>query len=163
MCEDQMGSGDDSAAARAVHDQLAMQEIDQLHAVTLAFSRRTLESKRMAVTLIAAVAGIVLVVTEDKLTPALFFLLVAVLLLSWLYDAYNYHYQATARYQMKKIQQTMLNRYELPAGDGVGLPLKPEAQLRWKALINWSQTWYLGLGIVIVVLWSFFELGELRG
>lgn len=124
------------------HKELIKKEYDQLHHAVLQFSNSCLEIKKMCSTVLAAIAGIILVITGNKLDTTLFGATFMIIIVFWIVDSQAYYYQKKLRRRMNDIAN------ELRQTD-----VTQECQTNnvLKAMANWSQIYYLLIAFLILI------------
>lgn len=87
---------------KTLADEIDWKIIDQLHNVTLNFSSKSLEIKRIFVIFIGILVPVALQLSKNTLSWALFSSLYVVIISFWLVDSYTYYYQEKLRGLMNK-------------------------------------------------------------
>lgn len=137
-----------------MHDieiDLKMKELDQLHNVTLQFSKNSLEIKKIYISLIIGVTTLFIKINESKLDISLYIIISAISILFWFLDSQNYYYQEKLRHRMKKVKRDLKGN---GSTGGMGIPLEEQRTLntlKRRSIINWSNSLY----IIIVVIITF--------
>lgn len=129
---------------------LKLKEVDQLHSVTIEFSKTCLEIKKLFVGIIISLSAIILKLNGDAVNNNLFFLLTITTVLFWIIDAQAYYYQSKIRSRMAELMNEARVIKGLILTDGVGMPIRGGNTLIRvrKAFFNYSQTLYI---IVIII------------
>jgi hypothetical protein len=145
-----------------VADTLDLKQIDQLHDVTLEFSKTSQELKKLTVGLVSTVPLLIFKLTDDQLDHAVFIAGSVIVASFWLVDAYAYYYQEKTRERMKDIGTALRRRHEImDPFSGVGMPLdkRPAKERLRRSLFNPSQLLYALMATACVLLWIAFGVG----
>ena len=104
----------------SIQDELDKLVVDQLHKATLNFSEESQETKKLCVTLVAAIFTL-LAAFSKTLSSSLeinsvwiALLCASIPLLFWVVDTVTYFYQKKLRYQMQDRLNAIRNRYAIP-------------------------------------------------
>lgn len=134
-----------------IQETLKIKELDHLNAAVLQFSKDTLASKKVCASLLVAIIGIILKITDNILDPSIYVAGYVTILLFWILDSYSYYFQRKIRIRMSQIANELKNKDFLL--DGYGMPLLKNEKPSWKrAFFNNSQLFYLLLGIIGLII-----------
>jgi len=100
-------------------EELMKKELDQLHGTVLEFSKTCLEMKKLCVTALAAVAGVILGVTDNRLDASLWIAALLAVFVFWMADAQAYFYQEKVRRRMTEVASSLLPVGERLEGFGM--------------------------------------------
>ncbi len=125
-----MTEAEDSAAFA---DELAKENLEQLHRAVLQISGNCFEIKKLCATIVVAAATLVATFTGRQLDVSLWVGAALVTMLFWVLDAQSYYYQEKLRARMKRLAEDRV-RIRAPqlVVDGVGMPLD-ERRETWNA------------------------------
>ena len=144
--------------------ELAKKEIDQLHAAVLQFSNCCLEMKKLCSTVLAAITGIILAITESKLDIALFGAAFMISVVFWIVDSQAYYYQVKLRRKMTDIaneirQNNMVQDFTMPLGGrpGYSKDYLNQASNILEAAFNWSQIYYFLIAFLIIIAFIIYS------
>ncbi|TKG89255.1 hypothetical protein EYV94_26040 [Puteibacter caeruleilacunae] len=137
---------------------LKLKEIDQLDAAILQFSKNTMQSKKLCASLLVAIIGIILKITDNKLDNAIYVSGTITVLIFWIIDAKAYYFQRKLRIRMTEIVKSLqTNGISI---NGYGMPISRNKPLSWyKAFFNSSQYFYLFAIVAIVAVFVVDILG----
>lgn len=139
-----------------VADTLDLKQIDQLHDVTLEFSKTSQELKKLAVGLVSTVPLLIFKLTNNQLDHAVFMAGSVIVVSFWLVDAYTYFYQEKVRERMTEIGTALCHRHGIMDSlPGIGMPLskRPARERLRRSLFNPSQLLYAVMAIACLLLW----------
>ena len=147
-------------------DELARNNIDQLHKLVLQLSSNCFETKKLCATVIVGVATLVATFTGKELDISLWVGAAIVTMLFWILDAQSYYYQEKLRARMKILAETRA-RLHAPqiTVDGVGMPLEERRETwnPWRraihAVCNPSMAFYWILLVLITIVATLHDLG----
>lgn len=134
-----------------INETLKLKEIDQLHDTVAQFSKSTIETKKICATLVVAVSTIILKVTDNHLDPSLYITTLSVVFIFWLIDSNFYYYQRKVRIRLDSIVKELQPDRIIT---GFGMPISKQPRMIISSLFNYSQIFYLviGIGIIIVAI-----------
>lgn len=138
------------ASKQISHDDLDMNEVEQLHNAVLQMSKSCFEYKKICVGLLGAATALIVKFSDEPLTNALFIVATAIVISFWLADSTAYYYQIATRKRMNNIRLEIAERNSI--SNYALKDLKPSIN---KSLFNGSMVLYYSILMVIIIGWLF--------
>lgn len=127
------------------HDDLDIEEIDQLHNAVLQMSKSCFEYKKICVSLLGAAIALIVKFSEENVGITLFIVSLFIVISFWLADATAYFYQTATRIRMNKIRKEIAERNTIENYEVKTLKLS-----KFKALFNGSMILYFSISLFII-------------
>jgi hypothetical protein len=161
------GNRTDDASGKTFVEEYSWKKIDQLEAATSSFRQTCLEMKKMCATAVVAVPTLLVNFTDKHLDASIFVSCLIIILIFWSCDAHAYYYQEKLRAIMVGIAEEIrkIREPELPGGApsiraGVIDVDRRKSETRLlRSFFNASQSFYLALLVLAVILSLLFYLG----
>lgn len=135
-----------------LHDDLDLNEIDQLHNAVLQMSKSCFEYKKICVGLLGAAIALIVKFSDEPLTNTLFVIAIAIVISFWLADSTAYYYQTATRKRMNNIRLEIAERNEIDNYTVKNLKLSVVS-----SLFNGSMILYYSMVALILLGWAIFH------
>lgn len=129
----------------ATHDDLDVEEIDQLHNAVLQMSKSCFEYKKICVGLLGAAIALIVKFSEDSINDTLFVVGIAIVISFWFADSTAYYYQTATRKRMNQIREEIARRNNIE-----NYETKKLTPSFFKSLFNGSMILYFCLASLLI-------------
>lgn len=135
--------------------------IDQLHNAVLNFSKNSMQAKKIMFALLGIFVAAMIQEPTMYLIEKWFPVVIGIVALFWVFDAYTYYYQEKLRAAMDARFEAIKSRYHSENNcDDFTLPEKRHKGCRiWRSLFNGSVLFYPAIIIIVIVCWILIEKG----
>lgn len=159
-----------SEYTKTFDDELDWNLLDQLHKVVLQISTFCFRTKQICLTVLIAVAGLLVKFTGDKLDTSVFVAGLVIPLCFWFLDSVAYYYQVKIRGMMDNIRERLRERNTEQLVQGITHERvidnrrvdQPQYRKILGAFFNHSMWMYCILIVIDTVLWFLFARGTFQ-
>lgn len=146
---------------RDIDSEIDWKIIDQLHNAVLNFSKNSMQAKTIMFTILGVFMAAMFRASLCEMTRW-FPVLIGIVLLFWIFDAFTYYYQEKLREAMDLRFEALRKRYPGNNEDEYTLPDKRQKKGRfWRSLFNLSVIFYPVIILTVVVCWILIKKGIL--